>query len=187
MNFNLRTALGSIAPTIATMLGGPLLGTAVTTLEGVFGLASGAGVDGVTAAVAAGMTPENIAAIRAADQKHLEVLQQQGLDLDTLNADFAKSMAATDAADRASARGMQIANKSWTVPALAWTIVVGFIVIISLKLSGQIQPSDQATGDLITTLRDALLIVVTFYFGSSHGSAKKDDTIQAQAKAAAAP
>jgi hypothetical protein len=28
---------------------------------------------------------------------------------------------------------------------------------------------------------------VTFYFGSSHGSAKKDDTIQAQAKAAAAP
>lgn len=185
MNFNIRTALSSIAPTLATMLGGPLAGTAVTALESALGLNAGTGADGVTAAVAAGMTPETIAAVRAADQKHLEVLQQQGLDLDTLNADFAKSMATTDAADRSSARGMQIANKSWTVPALAWTIVVGFIVIISLKLGGQIKPSDQATGDLITTLRDALLIVVTFYFGSSHGSSKKDDTIQAQAQAAA--
>ena len=187
MNFNLKTALGSIAPTIATMLGGPLAGTAITALEGALGLTSGTGADGVTAAVAAGMTPETIAAVRAADQKHLEVMQQQGIDLDTLNADFAKSMAATDAADRASARSMQVSNKTWTVPALAWTIVVGFIVIITLKLGGQIKPGDQSTGDLITTLRDALLIVVTFYFGSSHGSAKKDDTIQAQAQAAATP
>ena len=51
MNFNLKAALGSIAPTLATMLGGPLAGTAVTALEGALGLAPGAGTDEVTKVV----------------------------------------------------------------------------------------------------------------------------------------
>jgi hypothetical protein len=186
MTFNLKTAISSIAPTLATMLGGPLAGTAVTALESALGLTSGTGADGVTAAVAAGMTPETIAAVRAADQKHLEVMQQQGLDLDTLNADFAKSMAATDAADRASARTMQVSTKAYTVPALAWTIVCGFIAVTALEMLGQVKTVDQTTHDLINTLRDLVMLVAAFYFGSSHGSAKKDDTIQAQASAAAA-
>ena len=38
MNFNFKTAIGSIAPALATMLGGPLAGTAVTALEGALGL-----------------------------------------------------------------------------------------------------------------------------------------------------
>src|SRR6185295_15133686 len=74
VNFNFKTAISSIAPTLATMLGGPLAGTAVTALESALGLAPGSGADGVTAAVATGMTPETIAAVRAADQKHLEII-----------------------------------------------------------------------------------------------------------------
>lgn len=187
MAFNLKTALTSIAPTLATMLGGPLAGTAITALEGTFGLSPGTGADGVTAAAAAGMTPEIVAAVRAADQKHLEVMQQQGIDLDKLNDDFTTALASTDAADRASARAMQVSTKSYTVPGLAWLVVAGFILVIGLKMGGQVKAADQTTGDLITTLRDALILVLSYYFGSSRGSAAKDTTIQAQAAAAATP
>lgn len=184
MNFNLKTALGSIAPTLATMLDGPLAGTAVTALEGALGLAPSSGQDAVTSAVAAGMTPDALAAVRAADQKHLEILGQQGIDLQKMNDDFAQAMNASAAADRASARAMQTTTRAWTVPALAWLVVVAFGVVTAIKLLGVAPVGDQTTGDLITTLRDALLLVLSFYFGSSAGSAKKDDTIQAQAKAA---
>src|SRR5690348_6272301 len=100
MNFNLKAALGSIAPTLATMLGGPLAGTAVTALEGALGLAPGAGTDEVTKVVSAGMTPDTIAAVRKADQEHQEKLKQLDVDVLKLNADHEAAMAATDAGDR---------------------------------------------------------------------------------------
>ena len=40
MAFDLRTAIGSIAPTLATMLGGPLVGGAVAALLPAFGITS---------------------------------------------------------------------------------------------------------------------------------------------------
>ena len=68
------------------MLGGPLAGTAVTALEGAFGLQAGAGPEAITQAVQSGaMTPEVVAAMRAADQKHAEAMAQQGIDLEKLN------------------------------------------------------------------------------------------------------
>jgi hypothetical protein len=187
VNFNFKTAISSIAPTLATMLGGPLAGTAVTALESALGLTPGAGADGVTAAVAAGMTPETIAAVRAADQKHLEIVQQQGIDLDKLNIDFQTAMVAADNSDRASARDREVKVGGWTTPALAWTVVVAFAGVLALKLTGAIPVTDTATGDMITSLRDALMLVLAYYFGSSRGSQAKDATIANQAKAAAAP
>ena len=88
----LATAIGSFAPTLATMLGGPLAGTAVTALESAFGLAPGAGADAITQVVqGGGMTPDIIAKVREADQKHAEVMGQQGIDLAKLNADHAEA------------------------------------------------------------------------------------------------
>ncbi len=175
MNFNIQTALASVAPTLATMLGGPLAGTAVTALEGALGLAPGAGADGITSVLKAGnMTPDQLAAVRAADQKHAETLQQMQIDVQKLNADAAAAATAAEIDDRKSARTMQTATRSYTVPALAWLVVVGFIAVIGLKLTGHVAPSDQTAGDLITTLRDSLILVLSFYFGSSHGSQAKD-------------
>jgi hypothetical protein len=191
MNFNLRTALGSIAPTIATMWGGPLAGTAITALEGVFGLSPAqGGADGVTAAVAAGMTPENIAAIRAADQKHLEVLQQQGIDLDKLNDDFVTSMATIDANDRGSARERETKVGGYTTPALAWLVVSASMALGAAVVTGNTTKDPALAGTVglvMGYIFSEAKAVLAYYFGSSAGSARKDDTIQAQAKAAAAP
>ena len=86
MSTDLKSLVSTIAPTLATMLGGPLAGTAVTALEGAFGLQAGAGPEAITQAVQSGaMTPEVVAAMRAADQKHAEAMAQQGIDLEKLN------------------------------------------------------------------------------------------------------
>ena len=68
MNFDLKTALASFAPTLATMLAGPMAGTAVAALESALGLDAGSGVPAINAAMQAGaMTPETIGLLRAAD------------------------------------------------------------------------------------------------------------------------
>ena len=64
MAFDLVKSLESIAPTLATMLGGPMIGGAVTALESAFGLTPGAGTDGITQVIqGGGMTPEIISAV----------------------------------------------------------------------------------------------------------------------------
>jgi hypothetical protein len=186
MNFNLKTALGSIAPTIATMLGGPLAGTAVTALENALGLAPGSGVDAVTAAVAQGMTPEQISAVRAADQHHLEVMGQQGIDLAKLNMDFEQAQDAAVTADRDSARKMQVATHS-PMPAILTTVLtVGFFAVLIARMYHLLpNGNDPIVDQMIGTLLAVWAASVAYWVGTTRGSAAKDATIQAQAKSAA--
>src|ERR1700737_743748 len=110
MAFDLKSVIASVAPTLATMLEGPLAGTAVTALEGAFGVAPGAGTEAITQLVqSGGMTPEIISAVRGADQKHAEVMAQQGIDLQKLNLAHEEAMVAAAVTDKGSARTREIA------------------------------------------------------------------------------
>jgi hypothetical protein len=187
MSFDLKSAISSIAPTLATMLGGPLAGTAVTALEGVFGLTpEKGGLAGVTAAVAAGLTPDQIAAVRKADQDHEAIMGQQGIDLVKVNNDFAAALAKTDADDRDSARKHDIARGGWTVPAMGWLIVSASLALTAAVVTGNVS-KDPALATLIGTALGTLWAerkqIISFYFGSSAGSQAKDATIAAQVKA----
>lgn len=180
MDFNLKTALGSIAPTLATMLGGPLAGTAVTALCSAFGLAPGAGADDVTRIVQSGMTPETIAAVRAADQKHQEVLAQQGIDLQRLNADHEAAMAQIDATDRDSARKREISVGGMTTPALAWLVVAASVGLGTAIVMGEVtRDPTQSTlvGTVIGYVFSEAKQVLAYYFGSSAGSRAKDELL----------
>lgn len=187
MNFNFKTAIGSIAPMLATMLGGPLAGTAVTALESALGLAPGAGADGVTAAVSAGLTPEQIAAVRAADQTHAERLKQMDIDVEKMNRDFTAAMVHEDTADRASARDREIKVGGYTVPALAWLIIGGSLALTAAVVTGNVT-KDPSLATIVGTALGSMWSeakqVLAYYFGSSAGSQAKDATIANQAKAA---
>lgn len=178
MGFNLKTALGSIAPTLATMLGGPLAGTAVAALEGCFGLAPGAGSDAVTSVVQAGMTPDAIAAVRKADQDHAEKLKQLDVDLVKLNDDHDAALSTIDASDRDSARKREIAVRGYTVPALAW-LVVGASVALGAAVVGGYVTANPMQGTLVGTVLGYVFSeakqVLAYYFGSSAGSDRKTE------------
>lgn len=181
MKFDLKKALGSIAPTIATMLGGPLAGTAVAAIGEALGLGGNASHEEITKVVQAGMTPDTLAAVRAADQHHAEVIAQQGIDLVKLNNDHQAAMASTDAADRDSARKREMAVRDITPAMLAIGVTVGFFGILSYLLTDS--PPDGSRDVLnimLGSLGTAWVSMVAYYFGSSAGSQRKTDLMAKQ-------
>ena len=133
MSFDLKTALGSIAPTLAMMLGGPLAGTAVSGLLAAFGIDStgdqGKDVAAITKVVQGGaMTPDIIAAVRKADQDHAEKMGQQGIDLQRIAADHDKAIlqGQVDALTAVN-KTMQAEATSDHWPTYSWRPFIGFM------------------------------------------------------------
>ncbi len=172
MSFDLKNALSSIAPTLAGMLGGPLAATAVTALESACGLAPGSGSDAVTTAIqTAGMSPEVIAAIRAQDQRHAEIIGQQGIDVAKLNLDFEAAQSKVAADDRASARGMEIAKHSVWPGLLSGLTTAAVIGIIGARMAGLSLPNDPTTVQLIGSLTTGWGMAMAYWLGTTRQSA----------------
>lgn len=191
MGFDIKTALASIAPTLATMLGGPLAGTAVTALEGALGLKPGAGQDGITQVLQSGaLTPDQVAAVRAADQKHAEIMGQQGIDIAKLNADQEAALVA-DAVDNTKDARKNNADRDavWVIAAVilltfavmmgavlwgCWTLLQGGIIIKDVSVVAAISG---LVGSIVGYLAANALTVVQFIYGGSMGSEKKTDAL----------
>lgn len=154
--------LRQIAPTIATALGGPVAGMAVRALSvGLLGTEDGKPSD--LAAVLAAATPDQVTAIKQIDADFEVRMKQLDIDLEALVV-----------ADRKSARDMQMELKSNLVPALAVFILVSFIVVTVATLLGYTKVDSVLAGTLIGYLSAKAEQVISFYFGSSNGSQKKD-------------
>jgi hypothetical protein len=155
--------LTQIAPTIATAFGGPLAGMAVSAVSKALGIAP----EEVQNVISSGkLDATQVAAIQMAE---LELKKQA----QSMNLDFAK----LNAEDKKSARDMQIATKSILPSILAVLIIGGFGTITALKVMGYAVAGDPTVQDLLTTLRDGVILVLSFYFGSSAGSQTKDQLL----------
>ena len=198
MAFDLKSALASIAPTLATMMGGPLLGTAVTALESAFNLSPGSGVDAITKVVqTGGMTPDIIAAVRAADQKHAEIMGQQGIDLAKMNLDFEAAQTKVVIEDRMDARKSNAGRKEvWDIAQVilatfavmmgvvlygCWTILQGGITIKDVSVVAAISG---LVGSVVGYVAANAQTVVNFIYGGSLGSEKKTDALAASVQQA---
>jgi hypothetical protein len=151
--------LEQIAPTIATALGGPLAGLAVSAVSKAIGVSQ----DDAQQMLSTGkMDADQLVQLKLAE---LELQKQaQGLGLD-----FAKL--ATE--DRKSARDMQSSTKSWVPSMLAIAITLGFFGILLALMYGQVSKTDEVM-IMLGSLGTAWTGVVGFYFGSSASSQNKD-------------
>lgn len=172
MSFDWRSLVKSIAPTIGAALGGPLGGVAGLALAKVLGVPDGSvGDDGALAAAVQGATPDQLLALKKADQDF--ALQMQKLGFENVEA-----LEAIAASDRASARDREVKTGDWTPKALAITITLGFFGLL-----GYLMKTEPPTGSrdilniMLGSLGAAWLGVVTYYFGSSAGSARKDEIL----------
>ncbi len=153
--------LGKVAPTIATMLGGPLAGTAVSALTQVLGLPSGSDKDSVLAAVA-NASPDQLLSIKQEDNRHAEAMAKLGLDAASLSAQ-----------DRDSARKREMAVGGRFTPALAMLVVAGFFVLVGFVIFSKNYSVDPTMATLVGGLLGYASAkadqVVSYYFGSSSG------------------
>ena len=154
--------IGQVAPTIATALGGPVAGMAVRALStALLGHENGTEED-VSAALASA-TPEQLASIKKIENDFKVQMKSLDIDLVKISAD-----------DRKSARDMQISTNSYVPSILATIVIGGFGIITAMKVLGISMSSDSTVQDLLTTLRDGVILVLSFYFGSSSNSRDKD-------------
>ena len=160
--------IGSVAPTIAVALGGPVAGMAVKALSGaLFGHEDGTQDDIMTAL--ANPTGDQLAALKKIDADFKTQMKSLDIDLERIAA-----------GDRDSARNMAIATHDWIPRVLAVGVTLGFFGIIAYILTfGLPATGGEALLMLIGTLGSAWTGVMAFYFGSSAGSKAKTDALTA--------
>ena len=160
--------IGSVAPTIATALGGPVAGMAVKAISGaLFGHENGSEDDIMTAL--SNPTGDQLAALKKIDADFKVQMKSLDIDLERISA-----------GDRDSARQMQIATKSWLPEILAVLVTVGFFGVIAYIIKfGLPESGKEALLLLLGSLGTAWTGVMAFYFGSSSGSKQKTDALTA--------
>jgi hypothetical protein len=154
--------LEQIAPGIATALGGPLAGLAVTAISKALGIDE----KDVQNTIESGkLTSDQLASIKQAEIELQKQANELGLDFEKL---------ATD--DRKSARDMQVATKSYIPAVLAIGVTVGFFGILVGLMTDNVTKSD-ALLLMLGSLGTAWTAIVSFYFGSSAHSEKQTDML----------
>lgn len=192
-SFDWKSVIASVAPTLATMLGGPLAGTAVSAIAGAFGLSPDAGEGEITKVIqGGGMTPDIIAKIREQDQKHQELMAQQGIDLTKINQAHEEALAGMSVADVADARKANAGNP--VVFNLAIVILLTFALMMGAVLYGTYQmliggitikdvsvvaAISGLVGSVVGYVAANAQTVVNFIYGGSLGSEKKTDAMAA--------
>ena len=155
--------LKQIAPTIATALGGPLAGLATEALGKALGMDSGNVAEIIKAN---SLTSDQVAQIKLAEIELAKQAQELGLNFETLAVD-----------DRKSARDMQVKTQSWFPYGMAVVIVLAFISVTIMTLTGYSKIDNVLAGTLIGALGAKADQVISFFFGSSHGSQAKNEML----------
>lgn len=155
--------LKTVAPTIATALGGPLAGLAVEAVSKAIGIDP----KDVQSTIESGkLTADQIGQIKLAEIEMAARAQELGLDFEKLSVE-----------DRKSAREMQSVTKSFIPSVLALSITVGFFGILVGLMTEQFKTSD-ALMMMLGSLGTAWTGIIAFYFGSSAGSQAKDQLLR---------
>lgn len=173
MNFkDISGLLAQVAPTIATALGGPLAGLATKTIASALTGSESATEDEIAVALS-GASPETLAKLKQIDADF--AVQMKRLDID---------LAAIESGDRASARDREVrSNDSWTPRVLAVLVVGGFFgMLLTVVLKSVPAEMNDAALIMFGGLSASFTAVIAYYFGSSAGSAAKNDLLRGTKK-----
>jgi hypothetical protein len=155
--------LKQIAPTIASAMGGPLVGMAVAAIS------KATGVDPTEVSDLIGnnkLSAEQIAQVKIAEIELQKQAQELGLNFEKLEVE-----------DRKSAREMQATTRSLMPPVLAGTVTVGFFGIMVMMFIGKVDSANPAILMMLGSLGTAWTGIIAYYFGSSAGSQAKTDLL----------
>jgi len=152
------------APGIATALGGPLAGMAVSAIGNALGIDQPT-QEKISAAIA-GASPEDMLKLKEADQNF--AVQIKKLDID---------LAQIEESNLDSARKRESAVGDKTNRNLAYVIVGAFVALVATTLLGYTQVDSVLAGTLVGYLSAKCEQVLAYYFGSSRSSDRKTELL----------
>jgi len=155
--------LKQIAPTIATALGGPLAGMAVSAISKAIGVDPEKVGDLISSNK---LSAEQIAQVKIAEIELQKQAQELGLNFEKLEVE-----------DRKSARDMQATTRSMMPPLLAGLVTIGFFSIMVMMFFNKIDSGNPAILMMLGSLGTAWTGIIAYYFGSSAGSQAKTDLL----------
>jgi len=155
--------LKQIAPTVATAMGGPLAGMAVSAISKAIGVDPDKVGDLISSNK---LSAEQIAQVKIAEIELQKQAQELGLNFEKLEVE-----------DRKSARDMQAATKSLMPPVLAAAVTLGFFSIMVMMFFNQIDANNPAILMMLGSLGTAWTGIIAYYFGSSAGSQAKTELL----------
>ena len=160
-----REIVATVAPTIGTALGGPLGGMAANVVCEALGITPGSSDSDIEKQLLG--NPEQLAKVQVAEISFKQRLAELNIDIEKIAA-----------GDRDSARKREIAVRDATPRILATLIITGYFFVQWFLLYHTI-PSEMRELILrsMGTLDMALGLVLSYYFGSSAGSDKKNDIL----------
>ena len=155
--------LKQIAPTIATALGGPLAGMAVSAISKAIGVDPEKVGDLISSNK---LSADQIAQVKIAEIELQKQAQELGLNFEKLAVE-----------DRVSARDMQSKTRSLMPPILAGAVTIGFFTIMVMMFFNKIDSGNPAILMMLGSLGTAWTGIIAYYFGSSAGSQAKTDLL----------
>jgi len=163
MSFDWKSTLATVAPMIASAVGTPVAGMAVSAGLAALGIEPEQGnEDRQLAKALQNATPADMLKLKEADNKFRLDMEKVGVDLERLNQEGLNS-----------ARKMQIETHSWVVPVLAMLTVGGFFSVVGFIMTGQVPLDSTLTGFVLGAVSSKAEQVYNFFFGSSKGSKEK--------------
>jgi len=163
--------LKGLAPTLASALLGPLGGVAVAALGKIVGV-DNATVATVTEAFNDGkLTPEHLAQIKELELKYQNEEKERGFRYADL-----------EFKDRDSARQMQISTQSNTPTVLTYMVTAGFFGILGWMMHDSSVVDSPPIMIMLGSLGTAWTGCISFWFGTTSNSAKKDVMLNASRK-----
>ena len=183
-DFDWKKLVSVVAPTIGTMLGGPLAGSAIAALSNVFlGNENGTEAE-VSQAILNGMTPDKIVELKRINLEHEQKMAELGIDLAKIN----QSLEVAYITDTADARKYKDVGTFW----LGVVILIVFGVTMGMSLYGSYQilkggitildvsavaAVSGFIGSIIGYVAASAQQVVSYFYGSSAGSKQKTDAM----------
>lgn len=168
-----KKLLGSVAPVIGSVLGGPIGGVAASFVADKLGL-SDKSISAVEAALTDGkLTPEQLSQLKLADIEFQKFCKQNEIDLEKIYAE-----------DRNSARQMMMATKSYVPATLTFLITAGYFITLIGMMTKQFQVADsQVMLMMLGQLGTAWGVAIAYWFGTTKNSQEKTNLLANSAPA----
>jgi len=162
-----KKIISTVAPTIATALGGPLAGMATKALSAsLLGKPESTEAEIADAIAAAG--PAELLKLKELDNSFAVQMKQLDIDLERISAD-----------DRNSARDREKTVKDHTPAAIALASFVGFFGVLAMLIFHEIPAgAKDALLIMLGALGGIVSSITAYYFGSSSGSRDKSMQIE---------